>query len=116
MNTVAAKRTIRRWDEVNGVYVEERVLCSGLSDMTDGCASKSPMDDNPLKNAEMTLEDDYDSIDGIINNGSKKDTEENFQEEQKSVKDKIREHEEKIKNLGRKPKKIRNPSLCRDRN
>lgn len=27
--------------------------------------------DNYLKNAEMALEDDYDSIDGIINNGSK---------------------------------------------
>ena len=73
-------------------------------------------DNTPLKNAEMTLEDDYDSIDGIINNGSKKDAEEKFQEEQKSVKDKIREHEEKIKNLGRKSKKIRNPSLCCDRN
>ena len=33
-------------------------------------------DNTPLKNAEMTLEDDYDSIDGIINNGSKKDAEE----------------------------------------
>ena len=27
--------------------------------------------DNPLKNAEMTVEDDYGMIDGIINNGSK---------------------------------------------
>ena len=114
MNTVAANRTIRRWDEVNGVYVEERVPCSGLSDMTDGCAPKSPVDDNPLKNAEMTLEDDYDSIDGIINNGSKKDAEEKIQEEQKSVKEKIREHEEKIKSFFREPKKIRRPSLCRD--
>ena len=116
MNTVAAKRTIRRWDEVNGVYVEERVLCSELSDMTDGCAPKSPVDDNPLKNAEMTLEDDYDSIDGIINNGSKKDAEEELREEQKSVKEKIREHKEKIKGLSREPQKIRKPSLCRDRN
>ena len=116
MNTVAAKRTIRQWDEVNGVYVEERVPCSGLSDMNDGCASKSPVDDNPLKNAEMTLEDDYDSIDGIINNGSKKDAEEELREEQKSVKEKIREHEEKIKGLSRGPQKIRKPSLCRDRN
>ena len=115
MNTVAAKRTIRRWDEVNGVYVEERVLCSELSDMTDGCAPKSPVDDNPLKNAEMTLEDDYDSIDGIINNGSKKDAEEELREEQKSVKEKIREHEEKIKGLSREPQKIRKTSLCRDR-
>lgn len=72
------------------------------------------VDDNPLKNAEMTLEDDYDSIDGIINNGSKKESEEKLQEEQKSVKEKIREHEEKIKSFFREPKKIRRPSLCRD--
>lgn len=27
--------------------------------------------DNPLKNAEMALEDDYNMIDGILNNGSR---------------------------------------------
>ena len=72
------------------------------------------VDDNPLKNAEITLEDDYDSIDGIINYGSKKESEEKLQEEQKSVKEKIREHEEKIKSFFREPKKIRRPSLCCD--
>jgi hypothetical protein len=30
--------------------------------------------DNPLKNAEMAMEDDYGMIDGIINNGSKQPT------------------------------------------
>ena len=30
--------------------------------------------DNPLKNAEMAVEDDYGMIDGIINNGSKEPT------------------------------------------
>ena len=30
--------------------------------------------DNPLKNAEMTVEDDYGMIDGVINNGSKEPT------------------------------------------
>ena len=30
--------------------------------------------DNPLKNAEMMLEDDYGMIDGIINNGAKEPT------------------------------------------
>ena len=29
--------------------------------------------ENPLKNAEMMLEDDYGMIDGIINNGPKED-------------------------------------------
>lgn len=32
--------------------------------------------DNPLKNAEMSLEDDYGMIDGIINNGSQEETKE----------------------------------------
>ena len=31
--------------------------------------------ENPLKNAEMTVEDDYGMIDGIINNGTKEPTE-----------------------------------------
>ena len=30
--------------------------------------------DNPLKNAEMAVEDDYGMIDGIINNGAKEPT------------------------------------------
>ena len=30
--------------------------------------------ENPLKNAEMTVEDDYGMIDGIINNGAKEPT------------------------------------------
>lgn len=30
--------------------------------------------DNPLKNAEMSMEDDYGMIDGIINNGAKEPT------------------------------------------
>ena len=32
------------------------------------------MRDNPLKNAEMQVEDDYSMIDGIINNGQKEPT------------------------------------------
>ena len=31
------------------------------------------MPDNPLRNAEIALEDDYDMIDGCINNGPKND-------------------------------------------
>ncbi len=74
-------KKIQKWDEVNGAEIEEPVTA----------------DDNPLKNAEMAMEDDYDSIDGIINNGSKKDEEEELKAEQQSVMDKIHEHEEKIK-------------------
>lgn len=32
--------------------------------------------DNPLKNAEMSMEDDYGMIDGIINNGSRDEVKE----------------------------------------
>ena len=32
-------------------------------------AAEQPEKDNPLRTAEMTLEDDYGMIDGVINNG-----------------------------------------------
>ena len=32
-------------------------------------AQQQPEQDNPLRTAEMTLEDDYGMIDGVINNG-----------------------------------------------
>ncbi len=35
-------------------------------------------DDNPLRNAEMNVEDDMNMIDGIINNGSKQEKEHTF--------------------------------------
>ena len=31
--------------------------------------AEQPEKDNPLRTAEMTLEDDYGMIDGVINNG-----------------------------------------------
>ena len=37
-------------------------------------AEPAPEKDNPLRTAEMTLEDDYGMIDGIINNGPKTPT------------------------------------------
>ncbi len=41
---------------------------------------------NPLKNAEMTVEDDYGMIDGLINNGPKEPQE---QEKKKSVREQL---------------------------
>ncbi len=40
------------------------------------CFTEVPgfLPDNPLKNAEMAVEDDYGMIDGVINNGSKEPT------------------------------------------
>ena len=40
--------------------------------------------DNPLKNAELSLEDDYNMVDGIINNGPKQPTVEELEQQAKS--------------------------------
>ena len=42
------------------------------------------MEDNPLKNAEMSLEDDFNMVDGIINNGPKQPTVEELERQAKS--------------------------------
>lgn len=62
---------IKKWDEVNGVVKV----------------------DDSLKNAEMQLEDDYDQIDGIINNGSRKE----IVEERNSIKESIKQQQENFK-------------------
>lgn len=62
---------IKKWDEVNGVVKA----------------------DDSLKNAEMQLEDDYDQIDGIINNGSRKE----IVEERNSIKESIKQQQENFK-------------------
>ena len=49
-----------------------------------------PEKDNPLRSAEMTIEDDYNMIDGAINNGRRG-------EEQEKVKPSIRERLENAK-------------------
>lgn len=43
------------------------------ADVIVSSAAKAVFEENYLKNAEMSIEDDYDSIDGIINNGSKQE-------------------------------------------
>ena len=62
---------IKKWDEINGVVKA----------------------DDSLKNAEMQLEDDYDQIDGIINNGSRKE----IVEERNSIKESIKQQQENFK-------------------
>ena len=79
---------IKKWDEVNGVVKA----------------------DDSLKNAEMQLEDDYDQIDGIINNGSRKEIE----EERNSIKESIKQQQENFeKELKAKDKK--KDYLCPER-
>ena len=43
-------------------------------------AAEQPEKDNPLRTAEMTLEDDYGMIDGVINNGRRGEESEKAQE------------------------------------
>lgn len=62
---------IKKWDEVNGVVKAE----------------------DSMKNAEMQLEDDYDQIDGIINNGSRKE----IVEERNSIKESIKQQQENFR-------------------
>mgnify|MGYP001634470250 FL=1 len=45
--------------------------------------AKVIFEENYLKNAEMSIEDDYDSIDGIINNGNKQQEYEKLKEPDK---------------------------------
>lgn len=40
--------------------------------------------DNPLKNAEMSVEDDYNMVDGVINNGEKQSTVAELEQQAKS--------------------------------
>ena len=46
--------------------------------------------DNPLKNAEMAVEDDYGMIDGIINNGQRQPSQQELPEKRKSVVEQLR--------------------------
>ena len=74
---------VRKWDEING------------TEMGGSPASEAPKE-NPMKNAEMQMEDDYDSIDGIINNG-KKDKDADDKKCRSSVVEEIRMHTKEIR-------------------
>jgi len=48
--------------------------------------AQQPEQDNPLRTAEMTLEDDYGMIDGVINNGRRGEELEKAQEHAEQTK------------------------------
>ena len=65
-----------------------------------------PEKDNPLRTAEMTLEDDYGMIDGVINNGRRGEETEKAAEKGTEKKPSIREsgwrtQERNVRNTGR---------------
>jgi len=67
-------------NKVNEAVQGERFSIPEITDNVLNTASQSmqqALESNYLKNAEMAMEDDYNMIDGIINNGSKEELEHN---------------------------------------
>ena len=117
---------IRSWDEVNGQ--DEK---TAPPDQSPPEAMEGPMraygQENYLKAAEELSEDDYNSIDGILNNGDRRETDPSREDtrakseaqkaeaERESVMEKIREHEERIRSYAPDQVRFRKDALCPDR-
>ncbi len=99
------------WDEVRGITSVQEDFGTIAEQIAADKAQGIQPGQEYLKNAEMQMEDDYNSIDGIINNGSKKDIEE---EQQKvSVKEKLHDYDAKLKKeLAEQPKAPDRQKLC----
>lgn len=54
---------------VHHISDDRKYLIMGNGTRAFAVAAEQPEKDNPLRTAEMTLEDDYGMIDGVINNG-----------------------------------------------
>ena len=105
---------IRKWDEINGR--EEEIA---EPDVTPKDRMEGPEvgpGSNYLKTAEEQIEDDYNSIDGIVNNGNREDTNGRTNAERISVKEKLREQEEKLKSRPFEPLHHEKDPLCPDWN
>ncbi|WP_270441651.1 DUF4316 domain-containing protein [Acidaminococcus provencensis] len=116
---------IRSWDEVNGQ--DEK---TAPPDQSPPEAMEGPMraygQENYLKVAEEQMEDDYNSIDGILNNGDRRETDPSREDtrakpedqkaeaERESVMEKIREHEERIRSSVPDQVRFRKDALCPD--
>ena len=65
---------------VHHVSDNRKFLIMGNGSRAFAVAAKQPENENPLRTAEMTLEDDYGMIDGVINNGRRGEELEKVQE------------------------------------
>lgn len=117
---------IRSWDEVNGQ--DEKIA---PPDQSPQEAMEGPMraygQENYLKAAEEQMEDDYNSIDGILNNGARRETDPSRTDnetnvsvrksevEKESIMEKLREHEERLRNSTSEQIHIRKDTICPDR-
>lgn len=93
------KNKIQKWDEVNGITIEEEVS-SGASDPDEVPDNTLSRDKNPIKSVEDMVEQNDNNLDGIINNmpeeksTAQKTSEDVIEEEQKkkSVLKKLQEN------------------------
>lgn len=112
MNRTGSK--IRKWDEINGR--EEEIA---EPDVTPKDRMEGPEigpDSNYLKTAEEQMEDDYNSIDGIVNNGKRDNADEIREAGRMSLKEKLREQEEKLRTRPAEPPHREKEPICPDRN
>ena len=65
---------------VHHISDDRKYLIMGNGTRAFAVAAEQPEKDNPLRTAEMTLEDDYGMIDGVINNGRRGEELEKAQE------------------------------------
>ena len=65
---------------VHHISDDRKYLIMGNGTRAFAVAAEQPEKDNPLRTAEMTLEDDYGMIDGVINNGRRGEELEKIQE------------------------------------
>ena len=65
---------------VHHISDDGKYLIMGNGTRAFAVAAEQPEKDNPLRTAEMTLEDDYGMIDGVINNGRRGEALEKAQE------------------------------------
>lgn len=100
--TEAVGEKIRKWDEVNGLSESEKKKAEEPQEQRNGpvIAPGTAMEQDHLKNAEEQTEDDYNSIDGILNNGNRREeAEERETSERKSVMEKLREKEKRNRSI-----------------
>lgn len=112
MNHTGSK--IRKWDEINGR--EEEIAEPDLTPKDRMEGPEVGPGSNYLKTAEEQIEDDYDSIDGIVNNAKRDDLDGRTEAERMSVKKKLREQEEKLRTRPAEPPHCEKDPLCPDRN
>ena len=112
MNQTGSK--IRKWDEIHGR--EEEIAEPAVTPQDRMTGPEVGPSSNYLRTAEEQIEDDYDSIEGIVNNGKREDTNGRKDAERISVKEKLREQEEKLRTRSTEPTYHEKDPLCPNRN